>query len=77
LGVGVDKVGFHSSPSAVDGVLGWGVEVVLHQPIAAAADLQGVVGVGWDRHLDHVPGVLDRELGRLIAQQQWSAMVGG
>jgi len=76
LGVHVVKVGLHRRPRAVDGVLGWGVEVVLHRRIALTADLQGVVDVVRDRYLDHVPGVLDRELGRLVPPQQRSAAVG-
>jgi hypothetical protein len=52
------------------------MEVVLRQRIAVAADLQDVVDVGGDRHLDHVPGVLDGELGGLTAQQR-SATIGG
>src|SRR6516162_6076118 len=77
LRVRVDQVCLQISLPAVDGVLRWRVEVVLLQLVAVAVDLQRVADADRDRHLHHVPGVLDAELGRLIPQQQWRAVVGG
>ena len=48
--------------------------MILGQHVPVAADLQHVVDAGWDHDLDHVAGVLDRELGRLVPEQQRRAV---
>jgi hypothetical protein len=66
----VDEVRFDVRVSPVDGVLGASVEVVLGELVAVPADLQHVLDAGRDHHLDHVAGVLDGELGRVVPEQQ-------